>query len=89
MYFPFSELHGWGKRFAAQPQTICSEVPQVIPGILKSHLAVYRRWLVLSLSKNQIFALARERPKAPLCKGICLRRKVETEGLIILLAICL
>ena len=22
MYFPFSELHGWDKRFAAQPQTI-------------------------------------------------------------------
>ena len=31
MYFPFSELHGWDKRFAVQPQTIDSEVP------LKSH----------------------------------------------------
>ena len=27
MYFPFSELHGWGKRTACQPQTIYSEVP--------------------------------------------------------------
>ena len=27
MYYPFSELRGWGKRFAAQPQTIYSEVP--------------------------------------------------------------
>ncbi len=27
MYFPVSELHGWGKRFADQPQTIYSEVP--------------------------------------------------------------
>ena len=27
MYFPLSELHGWGKRFAAQPKTICSEFP--------------------------------------------------------------
>ena len=27
MYFPFSKLYGWGKRFAAQPQTICSEIP--------------------------------------------------------------
>ena len=27
MYFLFSELHGWGKRFAAQPKTIDSEVP--------------------------------------------------------------
>ena len=29
MYFPVSELHGWGKRFAAQPQTIYSEVPSL------------------------------------------------------------
>ena len=28
MYFPFSELHRWGERFAAQPQTIFSEVPK-------------------------------------------------------------
>ena len=27
MYFPLSELHGWDKRFAAQPQTIYSEIP--------------------------------------------------------------
>ena len=27
MYFPLSELHGWGKRFAVQPKTIYSEVP--------------------------------------------------------------
>ena len=28
MYFPFLKLHGWGKRFAVQPQTISSELPQ-------------------------------------------------------------
>ena len=28
MYFPFLELHGWGKRFAARPQTIYSEIPK-------------------------------------------------------------
>ena len=28
MYFPVSELHGWGKRFADQPQTIYSEFPK-------------------------------------------------------------
>ena len=27
MYFPFLELRGWGKGFAAQPQTIYSEIP--------------------------------------------------------------
>ena len=27
VYFPVSELHGWGKRFAVQSQTIYSEVP--------------------------------------------------------------
>lgn len=30
MYFPFSKLYGWGKRFAAQPQTICSEFPKEV-----------------------------------------------------------
>ena len=29
MYFPFSELRGWGKRFAAQPQANDSEVPSI------------------------------------------------------------
>ena len=29
IYFPFLELHGWGKGFAAQPQTIYSAVPQI------------------------------------------------------------
>lgn len=29
MYFPFSELHGWGKRTACQPQTIDSEFPYI------------------------------------------------------------
>ena len=29
MFFPFLELHGWGKRFADRTQTIYSEVPQV------------------------------------------------------------
>ena len=29
MYFPFSELHGWGKIFAAQPKTNDSEVPYI------------------------------------------------------------
>ena len=29
MYFPIFKLHGWGKRFAAQPQTIYSEVPKI------------------------------------------------------------
>ena len=28
MYFPFSELNGWDKRSASQPQTIYSEVPK-------------------------------------------------------------
>ncbi len=28
MYFPLSELHGWGKRFTAQPKMIYSEVPK-------------------------------------------------------------
>ncbi len=28
MYFRFFKLHGWGKRFAAQPQTIYSEFPK-------------------------------------------------------------
>ena len=27
MYFPLSELHGWGKRFAVQPKTISLEFP--------------------------------------------------------------
>ena len=27
LYFPLLILHSWGKRFAAQPQTIYSEVP--------------------------------------------------------------
>ena len=36
MYFPFFELHGWGKRFAVQPQAIYSEVPkEKYPEILK------------------------------------------------------
>ena len=30
MYFPLSELNGWGKRFADQPQTIYSEFPYTI-----------------------------------------------------------
>ena len=29
MYFPLSELNGWGKRFTDQPQTIYSEVPLI------------------------------------------------------------
>ena len=29
MYFPFSELHGWGKRSVIQPKTIYSEVPWI------------------------------------------------------------
>ena len=29
MYFPFLELHGWGKRFAVRPQTIYSEFPNI------------------------------------------------------------
>ncbi len=33
LYSPLSELHGWGKRFAAQPKTIYSEVPKVMGGI--------------------------------------------------------
>ncbi len=33
MYFPLSELHGWGKRFAIQPPTIDSELPQRLGGI--------------------------------------------------------
>ena len=32
MYFPFLELHGWGKRFAVRPQTIYSEVPKIFEG---------------------------------------------------------
>ena len=28
MYFPIFELHGWGKRFADQPQSIRSEIPK-------------------------------------------------------------
>lgn len=28
MYFPIFELRGWGKRFADQPQSICSEIPK-------------------------------------------------------------
>ena len=27
VYFPLSELHEWGKRFAVQPPTIYSEFP--------------------------------------------------------------
>ena len=30
MYFPFSELSGWGKRFTVQPKTIYSEVPKIL-----------------------------------------------------------
>ena len=33
MYFPFLELHGWGKRFAVRPQTIYSEVPKPFPAV--------------------------------------------------------
>ena len=29
LYFPLLILHSWGKRFAAQPQTIYSEIPQI------------------------------------------------------------
>ena len=28
MYFSISKLHGWGKRFDVQPQTIDSEFPR-------------------------------------------------------------
>ena len=28
MYFPLSELCGWGKRFACQPKTISSKFPK-------------------------------------------------------------
>ena len=28
MYFPLSELRGWGKRFACQPKTISSKFPK-------------------------------------------------------------
>ena len=34
MYFPIFELHGWGKRFADQPQSIYSEIPKVSVGLL-------------------------------------------------------
>ena len=30
MYFPFSKPPGWGKRFAVQPQTVCSELPREV-----------------------------------------------------------
>ena len=29
MYFPFLKPHSWGKRSAAQPKTIYSEVPKL------------------------------------------------------------
>ena len=32
MYFPLLILHSWGKRSAAQPQTIYSEIPKKLPG---------------------------------------------------------
>lgn len=28
VYFPLSELRGWGKRFACQPKTISSKFPK-------------------------------------------------------------
>lgn len=29
VYFPLLKLHGWGKKSAAQPQTIVSEFPSL------------------------------------------------------------
>ena len=36
MYFPLLKLHGWRKRSAAQPQTICSEFPQIFMNRIRS-----------------------------------------------------
>ena len=36
MYFPVLELHGWVKRFAVQPQTIYSELPQDVAAVQPS-----------------------------------------------------
>ena len=30
MYFLFFILHGWRKRSAVQPKTICSEIPRIL-----------------------------------------------------------
>ena len=56
MYFPLSELRGRGKRAAAQPQTICSELPKSMRGFVMAVVSVsapvrcvdaahIRRWL--------------------------------------------
>ena len=31
MYFPLVKPHGWGKRSAVQPKTICLEIPNELP----------------------------------------------------------
>ena len=43
VYFLFFKLHDWGKRFAAQPQTIYSEVPQEPKTDRKKHFGREKR----------------------------------------------
>ena len=43
MYFLFFKLHDWGKRFAAQPQTIYSEVPQEPKTDRKKHFGCEKK----------------------------------------------
>ena len=42
MYFPLLKLHGWRKRSAAQPQTICSEFPQIFMNRIRPRVSSVR-----------------------------------------------
>ena len=54
MYFLFFILHGWRKRSAVQPQTICSEIPlhQAFAILLSFTIALLVGRKALKVSEN-------------------------------------
>ena len=69
VYFPLSELHGWGKRFAVQPKTIFSEFPRKYGGSMSIPIDTYclqcllRRNIALAQTlgtEEQAMAFAKE-----------------------------
>ena len=58
MYFPLLKPHSWGKRSAAQPKTICSEIPKYARivtepgGKNKGYLQLFRRVIAFSAKSS-------------------------------------
>ena len=63
MYFLFFKLHCQSKRSAAQPQTICSEVPYLFPAVIRcTSPAASRIPPAVALIRNRTILS----PKAPI-----------------------